>query len=75
MAGSTIDRVRVAPDLVAEAEALGMDVSAELDAALRVRIEKRKREKAWREDNRAAIAEWNREIEENGLWYEHIKRS
>lgn len=72
---STIDRVRIAPELVAEAEALGMDVSVELDSALRTRIEKRKRENAWRDENRAAIAEWNREVEENGLWYEQIQRS
>lgn len=71
---STIDRVRIAPELVAEAEALGMDVSAELASALRARIEKRKRENAWRDENRAAITEWNREVEENGLWYEQIQR-
>ena len=58
---STIDRVRIAPELVAEAEALGMDVSAELASALRARIEKRKRENAWRDENRSRPLEYDEE--------------
>jgi post-segregation antitoxin (ccd killing protein) len=71
----TIDALRIDPALVAEASALGMDVTRELESALRVRIEKKKRENAWREENREAIQEWNRELEQNGLWYERIERS
>jgi post-segregation antitoxin (ccd killing protein) len=71
----TLDALRLDPALVAEASSLGLDVTRELESALRTRIEKKKRENTWREENRAAIEEWNREVEENGLWYERIVRS
>ncbi len=71
----TIEALRIDSALVAEARALGMDLTRELESALRARIEKKKRENAWREENREAIQEWNRELEQNGLWYEHIDRS
>jgi post-segregation antitoxin (ccd killing protein) len=70
----TIDALRIDPALVAEASALGMDVTRELESALRARIEKMKRENAWREENREAIQEGNRELEQNGLWYERLER-
>lgn len=65
----------VDPKLLAEAESLGLDVRSELEAALRQRIDKRKRELAWQRENRDAIEAWNREIERNGLWYERLRDS
>lgn len=70
-----LDAIRIDPALVAEATALGMDVTGELESALRARIDKKKRENAWREENRDAIREWNRYVEQNGLWYERIEKS
>jgi antitoxin CcdA len=68
----TLDRVQIDPELVAEATALGIDVDREVDVALRIKIDKKKRENAWREENREAIQEWNKHVEEQGLWYERL---
>ena len=59
--------------LLAEAETLGIDVPKEIEIHLRVRIEKRKREFAWREQNRAAIEQWNEWIEKNGIPFEELR--
>jgi antitoxin CcdA len=55
-------------DLVAAAEAAGIDLSALLEKALR---ESNSRERAtrWREENREAIAASNAELATNGLWF------
>jgi post-segregation antitoxin (ccd killing protein) len=68
----TLD-LAINPKLLAEARDLGLDVTYEVEAALSRRIEKRKRELVWQRDNRAAIDAWNREVEENGLWYERLR--
>jgi post-segregation antitoxin (ccd killing protein) len=65
--------VDIDPKLLAEARSLGIDISREIALHLRNRIEKRKREIAWQDENREAIEAWNAEIEQNGLWYEHIR--
>jgi antitoxin CcdA len=68
----TIDRL-VDPKLISEAESLGIDVKQELASHLRARIDTRKREIAWREENREAIQSWNEWTERNGLWYENLR--
>jgi antitoxin CcdA len=70
---SDILEIAIDPKLVAEARSLDIDISREIEAQLRERIEKRKRELAWQAQNRQAIELWNAEIEKNGLWYEHIR--
>jgi post-segregation antitoxin (ccd killing protein) len=69
----TVD-IRLDPKLLAEAEQLGLDVAHELEHSLRQRIDKRRREIAWQQENRTAIERWNEEVERNGLWYERITR-
>lgn len=51
--------------LVAEAEALGLDVSKELEEELRRIVERHKAGREWREENREVI-EVFRNIEEHG---------
>jgi len=60
--------------LVAEAKRLGIDVRSALDLELKRLIEKERKRIAWREENRAAIEELNRWVEENGLWYEGLRK-
>lgn len=53
-------------DLLCEAKASGMNLSALLERALRAELRLR-REAQWREDNRAAVASMNDYIDANGL--------
>lgn len=66
----TLDKVDIDSELVAEAVVLGIDVDRELEIALRVKIDKTRREKAWKEANREAIQEWNDHVERNGMWHQ-----
>ena len=54
-------------DLLAEAKALDLNLSAELNKAL-AEIVKRKRAERWLAENREAIEAYNRHIERDGLW-------
>lgn len=63
------------PKLLAEAERLGIDVRRSVEADLRRRIDTARRAAAWQEENNAAIDEANRELEENGLWYERLGKA
>jgi antitoxin CcdA len=65
--------VTIDPKLVAEARRLGLDIASEVEALLRARIEKRKRELAWQEENRAAIQMVNEKLDREGLWYERLR--
>jgi post-segregation antitoxin (ccd killing protein) len=67
-----IDESRIDAKLLAEARSLGLDVLREIEIGLRQRIEKRKREIAWQNENREAIEQWNADVERNGLWYERF---
>jgi post-segregation antitoxin (ccd killing protein) len=60
--------------LLAEAERFGLDVKVLVEAELRRRIESAKRARIWQTENRAAIDAANRELEQNGLWYENLRR-
>lgn len=55
-------------DLAEEAKTRGVNMSAQLEEALRVRIAELKA-KEWLEENREAIAAANAELELNGMWY------
>lgn len=72
-AATGVPRQRLRPDLFAvpapheaEAAALGLDAAALAERAVRAAISAEKARR-WREENREAIAGWNRWIEENGL--------
>ena len=60
--------------LVAEAEALDVDVSRELESYLRRLVEKRRIARAWEEEHREAIEEFNRYIEKYGTIGEQYRR-
>lgn len=53
-------------DLLEEAKALNINLSQTAEAGLRQAVSAQKAEK-WRQDNAAAIAEYNQWVEENGL--------
>jgi antitoxin CcdA len=55
-------------DLVVEAKAAGLNLSAVLEETLRAKLKERRWQK-WREENRAAIEASNEELERNGMWY------
>ena len=57
--------------MVADAKALGVNVSAACEAGLRREL-KAAREAAWLEENRDAIASYNAYIEEFGLPLAHL---
>lgn len=60
--------------LVAEAEALDVDVSRELESYLRQLVEKRRIARAWEEEHREGIDEFNRYIEKYGTIGEQYRR-
>lgn len=62
------DVKQMAHELIAEAEAVGINVTGEIEAALRAAIAREKRIILWREENHAAIEASNQEFERNGPW-------
>jgi len=60
-------------DLLAEAKALDLNLSAELNKAL-AEIVKRKRAEQWLAENREAIAAYNRYVEEHGVFGEEYRQ-
>lgn len=59
-------------DLLEEARAFKINLSQTLEAALQAEIKKEK-ERRWREENRAAIEAYNREIAEHGLFSDRFR--
>ncbi len=57
---------RIDPAMVADAEALGVDVIAACEDGLKLAIQ-RAREADWLRENAAAIAEWNGWVDANDL--------
>lgn len=53
--------------LVAQAKAAGVNLSAVAEEAIRLRT-RAEEMWIWSEQNREAIAAWNKRIEEEGLW-------
>ena len=54
-------------DLLAQAKAFNINISATVEKSLAEEVRKRK-EIAWLEDNKAAIEEYNQRIEQHGLF-------
>ena len=65
--------VQIRPELLAEANAHGLDLQTVLEQALTTRL-RDLREAAWRAENRAAIMEYNERISERGAFGDHHRR-
>lgn len=59
-------------ELLAKAKAEGLNLSAELEQRVKATISSIEAER-WRRDNAEAIAAWNKELEENGLWSDGLR--
>ena len=59
-------------DLLEEARAYKINLSQTLENALQVEL-KKKKERRWLEENRAAIEAYNRHIERDGLWSDGMR--
>ena len=55
--------VTLAPDLIEEAKALKLNLSALLEEKLR-----EERARRWKEENAQAFAEYNADVEKHGVW-------
>ena len=62
----------VRADLLEEARAYKINLSQTLEAALAVELKKR-REAAWLEQNKDAIAAYNRHVEKHGLFSDRFR--
>jgi len=62
----------VRADLLEEARAYKINLSQTLEAALAVELKKR-REAAWLEENKDAIAAYNRHVEKHGLFSDRFR--
>lgn len=60
-------------DLLAEARAMNVNLSAEFEKALAAVVRKR-REEQWLADNREAIDEYNRFVEKHGIFGEEFRQ-
>ena len=67
MAHKKAVNLSVDADLVIEAKALGINMSALLEKALRA-AHSELRSRKWRDDNAEAIAQWNALIDQDGIW-------
>jgi antitoxin CcdA len=63
----------VRSDLLEEARAHKINLSQTLETALAAELKKRK-EAEWLEQNKEAIAAYNREIAEHGLWSDGLRQ-
>ena len=59
-------------ELLDQAKALDINLSATLEQALEAEVRLRKRER-WLEENREAIAAYNKHIEEHGIFSDHVR--
>jgi antitoxin CcdA len=59
-------------ELLAHARAMGLNLSREFEEMIRERT-KAERWAKWREENRAAMEDHNRRIEEEGLWSDGLR--
>lgn len=60
-------------DLLAEAKLMNVNLSAEFEKSL-TEVVRKKREEQWREENREAIAAYNRYVEEHGVFGEEYRQ-
>jgi len=61
------------PDLLAKAKALGLNVSSILEESLKAKVREEEGCR-WLIENREAIEAYNRDIRENGVWSERLRR-
>jgi len=64
--------VSIRADLVEEARALGLNLSATLEKALESELREH-RSAQWRKENATAIRELNEWVEENGIPFEELR--
>ena len=62
----------VHPDLLANAKALKINLSAIFAKALSQEVKKLEQKK-WQDENRAAISAYNESVEEDGLFSDHFR--
>ena len=65
--------VSVRVDLMAEAKALGLNISRTLETALEAAVREKRREQ-WLDENRAAIDAYGRHIERDGLFADRLRK-
>jgi antitoxin CcdA len=72
---STKKAVNVSLDqtLLAKAKAEGLNLSAELERTVRAKISSIEAER-WKRENADAIAAWNKDVEDNGLWSDGLRQ-
>ncbi|WP_202840039.1 type II toxin-antitoxin system CcdA family antitoxin [Luteimonas saliphila] len=70
--GKRAANVSINQGLLEEAKALDINLSATLEKALAAEVRARKRSR-WLEDNREAIAAYNRRIERDGMLSDHVR--
>lgn len=59
-------------DLLEQARSLDINLSAEMEKHL-TEVIRQRRGKQWLEDNREAVAAYNRHIERDGLWSDGLR--
>jgi antitoxin CcdA len=64
--------VSIDVEVLKGAKALGLNLSQTLESELR-RLTQAARQTAWADENKAAMEEHNRFIEENGIWSEEFR--
>jgi antitoxin CcdA len=58
--------------LLAKAKSEGLNLSAEFEQSVRARVANIEAER-WKRENADVIAEWNKELEDNGLWSDGLR--
>ncbi|MBA3069460.1 MAG: acetoacetyl-CoA synthase [Hyphomonas sp.] len=58
--------------LIAEAKAVGLNLSAVAEEAIRLRT-RAEEMRLWAERNREALEAWDKRIEEDGLWSDGLR--
>jgi len=64
--------VTLSADVLAEAKALGINISRTCDDALR-KLVKAERERQWREENAEFIAAYNEHVERDGVFSDGLR--
>jgi antitoxin CcdA len=65
--------VSVDSEVLAEAKAMGINLSQTLESELRKQVRQAKIDR-WSEENKGAIDSYNRFIEEHGIWSEEYRK-
>ncbi len=79
LASRPMDASQIDPELLAQAERLGISVDGMSERQLRLHLQKvdpagaEERARRWAEENAEAIAEHNRFVEEHGLLSDHFR--